>query len=382
MIRVGMVAGETSGDLLGAGLINELTRLTGKVIVEGIGGEKLVEAGMIPLYPMDMLSVMGITEVMGRYRELKKAQADIRDHFLNDPPDVFIGVDAPDFNLALERDLRQSGVPTVHYVSPSVWAWREYRVKKIKQAVDLMLTLFPFENSIYDKHDIPNTYVGHPLADRLMNPPAQASARAELNIPTDRRVIAVLPGSRMNEINNIGPVFLSAAVLLNQKNPDLYFTSGLASERTRHRFMDIHAATSNVPDMDMHLGKTHKVMLAADYIMIASGTATLEAMLLNRPMVVAYRLSLLTYFIVKSLAKIPYASLPNILANEGFVPECLQQDCHAEKVATEMQALLDNTVKTETMKQRFAELSDQLAVNANRRAAEAVFKLVNRVKHA
>lgn len=377
-----MVAGETSGDLLGAGLINELAKLTDKVIVEGIGGDKLIESGMLPMYPMDLLSVMGITEVVGRYRELKKARDAIRAHFLNNPPDVFIGVDAPDFNLALERDLREYGISTVHYVSPSIWAWREYRVKKIKQAVDLMLTLFPFENSIYDKHNIPNTYVGHPLADRLMNKPARASVRAELNIPTDRKVIAVLPGSRMNEINNIGPVFLSAAALLKQNNPDLYFTSGLASERTQKRFIDIHAATSNVPDMDMHLGKTHKVMLAADYLMIASGTATLEAMLLNRPMVVAYRLSLLTYYIVKSLAKIPYASLPNILANEGFVPECLQQDCRPEKVAAEMQKLLDDTGRTEAMQQRFTELSDQLAVNADKRAAEAVFGLVNSVKHA
>lgn len=382
MLRIGMVAGETSGDLLGAGLVKELANLTGNYVVEGIGGDRLIEAGMTTLYPMDRLSVMGITEVMGRYRELKKVRDNVRDHFLKTPPDVFIGIDAPDFNLSIEHDLRQAGIPTVHYVSPSVWAWREYRVKKIKKAVDLMLTLFPFENAIYDKHDISNRYVGHPLADRLRTQPSQDSVRDELNVPPDSRVIAILPGSRINEINAIGPVMLSAAEILNQDNPGLYFISGLASDATLERFRELHATHEHVPQIDMHLGKAHQVMLAADYIMIASGTATLEAMLLNRPMVVAYRLSLLTYFIVKALAKIPYASLPNILANQAIVPECLQQDCHAEKIAAEMQELLDNNSKTKIMRQRFAELSDKLAVNADRRAAEAVLELVNHAKHA
>ena len=218
-----MVAGETSGDVLGAGLINELAKLTDQLVVEGVGGDRLIAAGMKSLYPMDRLSVMGITEVMGRYLELKKARDNLRDYFINNPPDVFIGIDAPDFNLSLERELRASGIKTVHYVSPSIWAWREYRIKKIKQAVDLMLLLFPFEVSIYDSHGVASRFVGHPLADQLRGCSDQSTARQELDVPADKTVIAVLPGSRMNEINNIGPALLEAAALLNKNNDHLHF---------------------------------------------------------------------------------------------------------------------------------------------------------------
>ncbi len=382
MLKIGMVAGETSGDLLGAGLVRELVKLDGDIVLEGIGGQQLIKAGMKSLYPMDMLSVMGITEVLGRYRSLKAAQNSVRDHFLNNPPDVFIGVDAPDFNLPIELVLRQAGIPTIHYVSPSVWAWREYRIKKIKQAVDLMLTLFPFENAIYDKYQVPSKYVGHPLADRLKNETDSKAAREQLNVQTDSQVIAVLPGSRMNEINTVGPVLLAAAVSLHKSNPGLRFISGLANEKTLQRFRELQVDIDGLPEIDLHIGKTHQVMLAADYIMLASGTATLEAMLLNRPMVVAYRLSWLTYYIVKSLAKIPYASLPNILANRQLVPECLQRDCTAGNIAAAMLAIINDPERTSAMKKSFRDLSASLAVDADRHAAEAVLELLNSASNA
>ena len=376
VLRIGMVAGEASGDSLGAGLIDALRRAGHAPRVEGIGGDRLIAAGMRVLYPMERLSVMGITEVFGRYRELRKIQNGLRDHFLRHRPDVFIGIDAPDFNLGLERGLRRAGIKTVHYVSPSVWAWREYRLKKIRRAVDLMLNLFPFEQRLYDQYRIPNHYVGHPLADQLAPPSDHIAARSELGIPAGETVVALLPGSRINEINKIaGPLLGAARICLAQKR--LYLVCALLDERALARFAMIKKALAPDLDIALHAGRTRRVMAAADVILAASGTVTLEAMLLKKPMVVAYKLNWLSYFIVKLLAKIPYAALPNILAGKMLVAECLQADCKSEIIARELSALINSEQKRIELQGRFAELAGTLRKNADRQAATAVLRLLD-----
>lgn len=380
MLRIGIVAGEASGDMLGAGLVDALSQTVSGYSLEGIGGENLSKAGMNILYPMERLSVMGITEVLGRYLELRKIRNDIRDHFIKSRPDIFIGIDAPDFNLWLEKELRKEGITTVHYVSPSVWAWREYRIKKIRMAVDLILNLFPFESDIYNKYGIPNRYVGHPLADRLAIEPDIQEARKELGLPLDRTVVAILPGSRSNEIKKIAGPLVQAAQIAKQSNQELYFISSFVNEKSLNQFEIIK--TKLVPDMkiDMHVAKTHRVMEAADIIMLASGTATLEAMLLKKPMVVAYRLSWPTYVIVKILANIPYAALPNILAGKELVSECLQAECTPEVLSFELEKILNSKEKISELKIKFSELSNQLRRNANVQAANAILELIEEKK--
>lgn len=381
MLRVGLVAGEVSGDLLAAGLIRELSKKANGLSIEGIGGEKLIALGMQNLFPMERLSVMGLTEVLGRYLELRSIRNKLLQHFLDNPPDVFIGIDAPDFNLWLEKKLRQAGIKTVHYVSPSVWAWREYRVKKIHLAVDLILNLFPFETAIYNKYDVPNQYVGHPLADKLPVEPDSHRAKTNLNLPEDKIIVALLPGSRMNEIKRIAEPILRAASLSNEVNNNLCFVSGLVNERTLNHFVEIKDEVAPELKVNMSIGNTHEIMEAADIIMLASGTATLEAMLYKRPMIVAYKLSYLTYFIVKLLAKIPYASLPNILAGKMLVPEFLQSRCTPELLSAELNKLLQSKEHIKKLKAEFSELSRQLRKNADLQAANAVFKLIEANKN-
>ena len=376
MVRIGIVAGEASGDMLGAGLLNELVKKNKDISIEGIGGERLARAGMKILFPMERLSVMGITEVLGRYFELRNIRDKLRDHFIKHPPDIFIGIDAPDFNLWLEKELRNAGIKTVHYVSPSVWAWREYRVKKIRKSVDLILNLFPFESAIYNKYDVPNRYVGHPLADKLPSEPDIREARTELNIPLDMTVVALLPGSRLTEIKKIAEPLLKAAAISQSENNNLYYVSGLVDKKSLDNFQEIKNRVAPDLNIDMNIGKTQRVMEAADIIMLASGTATLEAMLYKKPMIVAYRLSWVTHVIVKLLAKIPYASLPNILAGKRLVPECLQSNCTPEILSSELNKLLKSDEQVEQMKIEFSVLSEQLKMNADLQAANAILEII------
>lgn len=382
MLRIGIVAGESSGDILGAGLLNAIKMQNHELQVEGIGGNKMIEAGMNSLYTMDKLSVMGFTEVVGRFFELHSIRKRLRAHFLKNPPDIFIGIDAPDFNLWLEKELRTAGIKTVHYVSPSVWAWREYRVKKIQQSVDLMLNLFPFESDFYDKHNVPNKFVGHPLADELADKGNTRAARQELGLPEEKKIVAILPGSRINEVNKIASPLLIAAEQATCIFDDLHFVSGFINKDTNDRFKMIKQQVAPDLQIDMYIGKTHRVMEAADVIMLASGTATLEAMLLQKPMIVAYRLSWITYYIVKALAKIPYASLPNILADKKIIPECLQGDCTADKILSELNKLLIENNNISTIQKEFARLSTELKKNANEIAAKSVLDLIGKNKVA
>ena len=376
MVRLGIVAGEASGDMLGAGLINELEKKVKDLSIEGVGGEKLAAKGIKILYPMERLSVMGITEVAGRYFELWNIRNELLKHFILHPPDIFIGIDAPDFNLWLEKKLRKAGIKTVHYVSPSVWAWREYRVKKIGMAADLVLNLFPFESEIYEKYGIPNRYVGHPLADKITALPNTQTARADLQLPQKKTIVAILPGSRLSEIKRIAEPLLRAAVLSQTRNPNLYFISGLIDEKSLNHFLEIKNKVAPDLDVNISIGKTHQIMEAADFIMLASGTATLEAMLFKKPMVVAYKLSFLTHLIVKLLAKIPYASLPNVLAGKMLVPECLQSRCTPEVLSSELNKLLESDEQTKKMKMEFTDLSCQLKKNADLQAANAILELI------
>ena len=376
MVRIGIVAGEASGDMLGAGLIKELRKKNETFLIEGVGGIQLIKMGMKVLYPMERLSVMGFTEVAGRYFELRSIRNNLLKYFIENPPDVFVGIDAPDFNLWIEKKLRKEGIKTVHYVSPSIWAWREYRVKGIGKAADLVLNLFPFETDIYNKYNVPSKYVGHPLADLITSTSSMSAARLALNIPQKKIVIALFPGSRMSEIKRIAGPLLNAAALSQKTYTNLYFISGLVDQKSLNYFKTIKHKIAPSLDVNISIDNTHQIMEAADFIMLASGTATLEAMLFKKPMVVAYKLSFLTYLIVKLLAKISYCSIPNILAGKMLVPECLQSRCTPEILSSELNKLLESEKKVKKMKTEFFELTKELKKKPDIQAADAILELL------
>ena len=377
MLRIGIVTGEPSGDMLGAGLIGELNKRVKNLSIEGIGGEKLAKKNMNILFPMEKLSVMGFTEVFGKYFELKRIRGKLIEHFLENPPDVFIGIDAPDFNLFLEQKLRQAGIKTVHYVSPSIWAWRESRIKKIKESVDLILNLFPFETAIYNKFNVPNKHVGHPLADKLPQVPNINLARKELDIPKNKKVIALLPGSRTAEIKRIGVPILKAALITQSSHNDLFFVSAFLDKKSCKIFEELKNSFTPELKIKIYLDKTHRVIESTDIVLLASGTVTLEAMLLKKPMIVAYKISWLTYFIIKLLVKIPYVALPNILAGKEIVPECLQLRCRPKILASELDKLLNSDKNIKKLINHFSKLSTELKKSADIQAANAILKILH-----
>lgn len=371
-LRVALLAGEASGDILGAGLMKALRERHPDIEFAGIGGPRMSAEGLQSRVPMERLSVMGLTEVLGRLRELFRIRARYRDWCIRWRPDVFVGIDAPDFNLGLERQLREAGVRTVHYVSPSVWAWRQGRVKKIRAAVDHILTLLPFEADFYREHQVPVSFVGHTLADSLPLEPDKAAARRALGIPEDERCLAVLPGSRGSEVSRLAPLFLQAATLLQNRTGPVRVLIPAASE---HRREQIEAAVHRHGDglhIDLVSGQSDTVMTAADGVLLASGTAALEAMLLKRPMVVAYRVNWLTYRILRAMTTSRWASLPNILAQADWVPERLQYEATVETLASDLERVLDDSEYRAQFEQRAAFLHRQLARSADDRAAEAV----------
>ena len=376
MTRIAIVAGEASGDLLGAGLIGALKRRYPNARFTGIAGPRMIAAGCEALYPAEKLAVMGLTEVLGHLRELFAIRKDVVRRLIVEPPDVFIGIDAPDFTLGLERQLKMAGIPTVHYVSPSVWAWRQYRLRKIAQAADLMLTLFPFEAAFYEAHRIPVRYVGHPLADALPLVPDRAAARAQLNLPDEGELVAILPGSRMSEVRVLADIFIEAARLCIAQRPGLRFVAPLATAATRDLFTQrVQALAPDLPLSIVH-GQAHAAMSAADAVMVASGTATLEALLLKCPPVMAYRLSPLTYWLAKRLVKVPYYSLPNLLAGRPLVPELIQNAATPANVATAVLKFLDDESGTAQLAAAFTEIHHSLRRDADERAAEAVAALL------
>lgn len=375
-MRIAIVAGEVSGDLLGEGLVRALKRKAPDLILEGIGGDGLLGEGLRSLHPMEALSVMGLTEVLGSLPQLLRLRRQLAERWIADPPDLFIGIDAPEFNLGLERRLREHGIPTVHYVSPSVWAWREGRIKIIRRAVDLMLTLFPFERAFYERHGVRAAFVGHPAADRLAEPRDRAADRAALGLPAAGQVVALLPGSRMSEVSRLAPVFAQAAAQLRSQRPELRFVAPIARPHLREAFAGALRAAGVAEAVTLTEGGSERAMGAADVVLLASGTATLEAMLIGRPMVVAYKVAPVSYFIFRGLGlvKIDRFALPNLLAGEELVPEFIQGAATPAATAAAVAGYLDSPARCEALAQRFEALRAELHQSADERAAEAIWQ--------
>ncbi|MEP6391751.1 MAG: lipid-A-disaccharide synthase [Halioglobus sp.] len=378
-LRIGVLAGEASGDILGARLLIELRKVYPELIVEGIGGPMMEAQGMSSLFPMDRLSVIGLVEPLKRLPELLRIRGAVYEHFRCSPPDVFLGIDSPDFTLHLEQKLKRIGIPTAHLVSPTVWAWRSWRIRKIKRAVDLMLCLFPFETSVYARHDIPAEFVGHPLADEIDPSADRAGARAALEISPDSTVLALLPGSRSGEVARLLPHFLETLKLLREQHPTLEALVPAASAQRRQQIDGILAAHS-ISGVRVLDGDARQAMTAADAVLLASGTATLEAALLQRPMVVAYRMSALSFAIMYSLATTSYVSLPNILLDSPVIPEFFQNDVCADRLAPAVSSLLGGGRKAEEQQEAFASLHASLSLNYAHRAVNSLLGLIDRKK--
>ncbi|MDO7910827.1 lipid-A-disaccharide synthase [Pseudomonas sp. 22-AL-CL-001] len=367
---VALVAGEASGDILGSGLMRALKARHPDVRFIGVGGPLMEAEGLVSSFPMERLAVMGLVEVLGRLRELLKRRKALVADLIAQRPDVFIGIDAPDFNLDIELKLRRAGIKTVHYVSPSVWAWRQKRVLKIREGCDLMLTLLPFEARFYEEQGVPVRFVGHPLADTIALSADREAARAELGLG-DGPVVALMPGSRGGEVGRLGALFLDTARLLVERVPNLRFVVPCANAARRAQLEQMLAGRElPVTLLD---GRSHQALAACDAVLIASGTATLEALLYKRPMVVAYRLSPVTFWILKRMVKSPYVSLPNLLAQRMLVPELLQDAATEQALA---QALLPLLADGRGQTEHFEQIHHSLRRDASNQAADAVLALV------
>lgn len=376
-LRIGIVAGEASGDILGAGLISALQQRFPQLQVEGIAGPRMLQLGAKSLFPMERLSVMGLVEPLKRLPELLRIRRTLREHFIDSPPDLFVGIDSPDFTLSLEESLKAAGIPTVHYVSPSVWAWRRGRIKKIARAVDHMLTLLPFEADFYREHQVPVTFVGHPLADDIPLHTDTLEARRALGFAPDDRVIALLPGSRGGEVRLLGPLFLQTARWCHQRQSDLKFVLPAANEQ---RMAELRALLEDYRDIPVTLldGNSQQAVAAADNVLIASGTATLETMLLKKPMVVAYKMARLSYAIFSRMLHTPWVSLPNLLAQRELVPEILQDDATPENLGAALLKYYEDPLLYDQLQREFDDLHQQLRRDASARAADAVCRLIGR----
>jgi lipid-A-disaccharide synthase len=376
-LRIALVAGEASGDLLASGLVRELRLRFPTAEFAGVGGEHLRAAGMDTWHDCSELAVMGLAEVLRHLPRLLRLRRALRERLLAWRPDVFIGVDAPDFNLGLERRLKQAGIRTVHYVSPSVWAWREGRAAKIGRSADRVLCLFPMEPPIYARHGVDARFVGHPLADAFPLEPDRGAARERLGLPGDAPVLAVLPGSRLGEIERLFPEFIEAARLVTVQVPGLVVVVPAANPACRAAIEQglLARPLANVMITD---GKAHDAMVASDVVLLASGTAALEGLLAKRPMVVGYRISSLTYRIVMLLGmmRVNRYSLPNVLANEPIVPELMQQDCTPENLAEAVMHWFRNPDARAALLPRYQHIHGKLRRNASAAAAEAVAELL------
>ncbi|EPJ88956.1 MULTISPECIES: lipid-A-disaccharide synthase [Pseudomonas] len=372
VLRIALVAGEASGDILGSGLMRAIKARHPDAQFIGVGGPLMEAEGMVSYFPMERLSVMGLVEVLGRLRELLAKRKVLIQTLINEKPDVFIGIDAPDFTLNIELQLRRAGIKTVHYVSPSVWAWRQKRVLKIREGCDLMLTLLPFEARFYEEKGVPVKFVGHPLADTIPLEADRAAARAELGLG-DGPVVALMPGSRGGEVGRLGSLFLDAAQLLLAQRPGLRFVLPCASPQRRAQIEQLLQGRE-LP-LTLLDGGSHLALAACDAVLIASGTATLEALLYKRPMVVAYRMAPITFWILKRLVKSPYVSLPNLLAQRLLVPELLQDAATAETLAQTLLPLLEGGQEQTS---GFDEIHRTLRRDASNQAAEAVLSLIGR----
>ena len=377
---IAIIAGEVSGDILGAGLIHALKARYPHAKFIGIGGERMIAEGFETLFDMEELSVMGLVEVLKHLPRLLKIRRSIIEQLSALKPDVFIGIDAPDFNLDVELKLKQQGIKTIHYVSPSVWAWRQKRVYKIAAATNLVLAFLPFEKAFYDRFNVPCRFIGHTMADAIPLKPNRDDACQLLNLDPAQRYVAMLVGSRGSEVEFLSEPFLQTAQLLHQRYPDVKFLVPLINQKRRQQFEQIKQRVA--PELDMILldGNARAAMITAEATLLASGTAALEAMLCKSPMVVGYRMKPFTYFLAKRLVKTKYVSLPNLLADEMLVPELIQEDCNPTKLAEKLSLYLSEDKSAvqnrHVLLQRFAELHQRIQCNADQQAAQAVIDLL------
>jgi len=369
-LRIGIVAGEASGDVLAAGFVAVLKDMYPNAIFEGIGGKHLTALGLNSLFDMEELSVMGLVEVLKHLPRLLHIRKTLVQHFLDNPPDIFIGVDAPDFNLAVEAKLKKAGVKTVHYVSPTVWAWRESRIHKIAKATNLVLGIFPFEADIYNKYKVPYQYVGHTMADSISLAPDQLEKRQLFALDGEDKVLALLPGSRAREVDTLLPDFIKTAELLTLSIPALKVIIPAANNAREVQIKQLLKTLSPKVEVVVTQLSARDVMIAANAVLLASGTATLEAMLCKKPMVVGYKMSKMTHMIMKRLYKPDYFSLPNILANEALVPELLQEDVNPQNMADKLRPMLES--EPHVLISRFTQLHKSLQLNADEQAAKAI----------
>ena len=377
-MKIGILAGEASGDLLGAKLIQALRERCPDLQIEGIGGPAMIAAGCDSLFDIERLAVMGFVEPLLRLPSLIQLRRDLYQHFTQHKPDIFIGIDAPDFNIGLELKLRRAGIPVVHYVSPSVWAWRQKRIHKIAKAVDMMLTLLPFEAKFYEQHHVPVRYVGHPLASQIPLQPDKMAARHALCLDEQATYVALLPGSRKQEIRYMAEPMLQAAKLAWQKRPDLRFFTAHVNEQRYQEFYAAYKKYAPELPLEFFTRRSQDVMAAADVVVVTSGTATLETMLFKKPMIIAYRMSGLTYQLAKLLVKTPYAGLPNLLANELLVPELIQDAVKPESIAAHILDYLDHPEKVASLQAKFTELHKQLREDSANCIADAVLSVVRK----
>jgi lipid-A-disaccharide synthase len=373
-LKIAMVAGETSGDLLAGRLLSGLRPQLPDADMYGIGGAHMLAHGFRSDWPMEKLGVRGLFEVIAHYREIKGIQNALRDRLLAEKPAVFIGVDAPDFNLGLEMQLKQAGIPTMHFIGPSIWAWRGGRIRKIARSVSHMLVVFPFEQAIYETAGIPATYVGHPLAEVIPMTPDVGGARTKLGLPHDATVVAILPGSRMSELKYNTAAFIGAARILRQRDPSLHIVVPMAGDMQRSYFRQL-LLEAGLQDVELQIinGDSHAAMAAADAVLVASGTATLEVALFKKPMVIAYKMMRASWVVMRHMGYQPWIGLPNILAREFIVPELLQDAATPEALAEALTAQLENPSR---LLQRYTDMHHSLLRNTAQESAQAVLNLI------
>ena len=381
--NIAMVAGESSGDLLASRLLSGLRPCLPDAHMHGIGGQHMAEYGFVSDYPMETLSVRGLFEVLMHYREIKAVQTQLINQLLSEQlgerPDVFIGVDAPDFNFTVEQRLKEAGIPTVHFIGPSIWAWRGGRIKKIIKSVSHMLVVFPFETEIYQAANVPVTYVGHPLAEVLPLKPDMAAARKELGLPPNAMVVTIMPGSRLSEIHFNTAAFIGAAKILHQREPSIYFVVPMVGEKQRNAYHQeiIQAKLQGVPVLLVD-GCSHTAITAANSVLVASGTATLEVALLKKPMVIAYKQNWATYQIARHLVYQPWIGLPNILAREFLVPELVQDAATPLALADAIWKQLHDDKDVARLERRFLDMHHSLLRDTARESAQAILKIINK----
>ena len=373
-MRIGIVAGEASGDYLGAGLLNSLRESVPGLEAEGIAGPRMQKAGAKSLFPMTQISLIGVDGLITNTSRLLRIRQKLYRHFIDHPPDLFVGIDLPDFNLNLEKRLRKSGVRTVHYVSPAVWAWRSWRIKTIRQAVDHMLVLFPFEEEYFRTRDVPVTFVGHPAADELPEG-TTSEIRLRLGLPQGKELVALLPGSRNSEVLNLGFHFLEAAALLQRRREGIEFAVPYVNNEIKKIFREQLSRVT--PKIVLHefTGRSTEVMAASNVVLVASGTAALEAAMVRKPMVVAYKVSRFSYWLARRVASTPYVSMPNNLVGKPLVPEVLQAAVSSSRLCDELWSLLSDSSRSIQMIENLDQVYKQLKNNANAEAAEVILQL-------